>query len=242
MRTLAAVILAITFAAMPAGAQQPIQAYVTRVVDGDTIYVIIGGRMESVRYIGINTPETHHPTRGREPGGEAATEANRRLVDGRWVTLVLDVQQRDRYGRLLAYVWVGERFVNAELVHQGYAQAATYPPNVKHADYFVKLERGARESRRGLWKGAPPAAGSAAPSARVPGDSARESVAPRFKSPETDTSGSAVVPSLPLPPSYSPQPSYSSQEPAQTRDQRVRGYRRQDGQWVEPYLRSGPDR
>src|SRR5207245_1105253 len=80
-----------------------------------------------VRYIGINSPEIHHPTKGREPYRDAAREANARLVDGRWVQLVLDVQARDSFGRLLAYVYVGSRFVNAELVWQGYAEAATYP-------------------------------------------------------------------------------------------------------------------
>src|SRR5438094_5869025 len=109
-----------------AHAQQAVTGYVTRVVDGDTIYVALGNQIESVRYIGINTPETHHPTKGREPYGEAATAVNQQLVGGKWVTLVFDTQHRDRYGRLLAYVWVGDRFVNGELVYQGYAQAATF--------------------------------------------------------------------------------------------------------------------
>ena len=121
-------------------------------MDGDTIYVAIGNQIEKVRYIGINTPEIHHPTKGREPYGEVAREANVRLVDGRWVDLVLDVQAGDRFGRLLAYVYVGGRFVNADLVWQGYAEAATYPPNVRYADYFVGLlQRHAREARHGLW-------------------------------------------------------------------------------------------
>ena len=75
-----------------AGAQssQPttLQGYVTRVVDGDTIYVMIGSKIEKVRYIGINTPEIHHPTKGHEPYGEDARQANVRLVDGRWNNLV----------------------------------------------------------------------------------------------------------------------------------------------------------
>jgi micrococcal nuclease len=104
------------------------------VVDGDTISVAIDNRIEKVRYIGINTPEIHHPTKGREPYGDAAREANARLVEGRWVQLVLDVQHRDSFGRLLAFVYVGSRFVNAELVWQGYAEAATYPPNVRYAE------------------------------------------------------------------------------------------------------------
>ena len=138
-----------------AAAQNPpgqrLLGYVTRVVGGDAISVAIGNQIEKVRYIGINTPEIHHPTKGREPYGDAAREANARLVEGRWVQLVLDVQARDSFGRLLAYVYVGSRFVNAELVWQGYAEAATYPPNVRYAEYFVGLQRQARETKRGLW-------------------------------------------------------------------------------------------
>lgn len=126
-------------------------AYVSRVVDGDTIYAMIGNRMEAIRYIGINTPETHHPRLGAQPGGQAATEVNRQLVDGQWVQLTFDVQQRDKYGRLLAYVWINGQMVNAHMVHSGYAQASAYPPNVRYQDYFSQLERGAREGQRGLW-------------------------------------------------------------------------------------------
>jgi micrococcal nuclease len=146
-----AAVFALLTAGVGAAQTAPIRAYVTRIVDGDTIYVSMNGRLEAIRYIGINTPETRHPTKGREPGGEAATEANRRLVEGRWVTLTFDVQERDRYGRLLAYVWIDGRLVNAELVHQGYAQTSTYPPNVRYQEHFLKVERGAREHRRGLW-------------------------------------------------------------------------------------------
>jgi micrococcal nuclease len=125
---------------------------VVRVVDGDTIHVRIGARLERVRYIGVNTPEVHHPTRGEEPGGREASEVNRQLVEGRRVRLELDVQERDRYGRLLAYVWVGEFMVNAELVGRGYAQVMTVPPNVRYQELFLKLQREARDAGRGLWK------------------------------------------------------------------------------------------
>jgi micrococcal nuclease len=138
-----------------AGAQNPpptaLQGMVTRVASGDTIYVAIGKHIEKVRYIGINAAEIHHPTKGREPYGDAARDANARLVDRRMITLVLDVQQRDRFGRLLAYVYVDGRFVNAELVWRGYAEAATSPPNVQYADYFGDLQRQARERKHGLW-------------------------------------------------------------------------------------------
>jgi micrococcal nuclease len=130
-----------------------LEGVVVRVVDGDTVHVRIGDRIEKVRYIGVNTPEVHHPSRGVEPGGPEAHAVNRRLVEGRTVRLELDAQARDRYGRLLAYVWVGDTMVNAELVRLGYAQVMTVPPNVRHQALFLKLQRDAREARRGLWRG-----------------------------------------------------------------------------------------
>jgi micrococcal nuclease len=143
---------------------------VVRVVDGDTIHVRVGERVEKVRYIGVNTPELRHPTRGEEPGGQEATAINRALVDGRRVRLELDVQERDRYQRLLAYVWVGERMVNAELLRRGYAQVMTVPPNVRHQQQFLGLERQARAAGRGLWRrtdaGRPAAAPAGAPAGR----------------------------------------------------------------------------
>src|SRR4030095_13208345 len=91
--------------ASPTATPSDLVGRVVRTVDGDTIHVQIGSGIEKVRYIGIDTPEVHHPTRGEEPGGRAATEMNRRLVGNRAVRLEPDVQMRDRYGRLLAYVW-----------------------------------------------------------------------------------------------------------------------------------------
>ena len=125
---------------------------VVRVVDGDTIQVRLSDRVETVRYIGVNTPEIHHPRRGEEPGGREASAVNRQLVAGKHVRLEMDVQARDRYGRLLAYVWIGDVMINAELVRLGYAQVMTIPPNVRHQALFVKLQRDAREARRGLWR------------------------------------------------------------------------------------------
>ncbi len=141
---------------LPRGEREKLAGIVVRVVDGDTVHVRLGERDEKVRYIGIDTPETHHPTRGEEPGGRAATAVNGRLVGDRAVRLEPDVQLRDRYGRLLAYVWVtrpdgAELMVNAELVRLGYAQVLTVPPNVRHAELFRKLATEAREHHRGLW-------------------------------------------------------------------------------------------
>ena len=130
-------------------------AHVVRVVDGDTIHVRIADRIEKVRYIGVNTPELHHPRRpGRdiEPGGREAADVNGELVSGKHVRLEFDVRERDRYRRLLAYVWVGDVMVNAELVRRGYAQVMTVPPNVRYQSLFLSLERAAREGGRGLWR------------------------------------------------------------------------------------------
>ncbi|MEA3401726.1 MAG: thermonuclease family protein [Armatimonadota bacterium] len=123
------------------------EALCTRVIDGDTIELADG---EHVRYIGIDTPEM----RPVEAWAEAATRANRELVEGKILRLVLDVEERDRYGRLLAYVYVDDTFVNAELVRRGLAQVVTYPPNVRHQDELLRLQRQAREAGRGLWSDA----------------------------------------------------------------------------------------
>ena len=129
-----------------------------RVVDGDTIE-LRDGRL--VRYIGIDTPEVRRRVAGRwtedpEPFGLAAAAANRALVDGRTVRLEYDIQRTDRYGRLLAYVYVrladgAEVMVNERLVAEGIAQPMTIPPNVRHAERFRALADEARRGRRGLW-------------------------------------------------------------------------------------------
>jgi len=124
-------------------------AVVERAVDGDTV-VLVGG--ERVRYIGVDTPELHHPRKPVQPYAREAMEFNRRLVEGKKVRLELDVEPRDKYGRTLAYVFLEDgRFVNAELLKEGYAQLLTIPPNVRYADLFVGLQKQAREAKRGLW-------------------------------------------------------------------------------------------
>jgi micrococcal nuclease len=154
---LAGLLLALLWpGAATAQAPRSLTGQVVRVVDGDTIHVQLDGRIEKVRYIGVDTPETKHPVRGEEPGGREAAAVNRGLVAGKSVRLEPDVQLRDRHGRLLAYVWMkrtdgAEVMVNAELVRLGYAQVMTVPPNVVHQSLFLRLQRDAREARRGLW-------------------------------------------------------------------------------------------
>jgi len=115
---------------------------VTHVIDGDTVEIEGGYR---VRYIGIDTPEKG------EPYYWEASEANRNLVEGKKVRLEKDVENKDKYGRLLRYVWVDNMMVNAELVRLGYAYSYSYPPNIKYQTYFLQLEEEAREHKRGLW-------------------------------------------------------------------------------------------
>jgi micrococcal nuclease len=128
-------------------------AEVVRVVDGDTVVARVGGREERVRYIGMDTPEDVKPGTPVQCYSRAAAAANRRLVAGRRVRLVQDAETRDRYGRLLAYVYRASDglFVNAELVRRGYARPLTIPPNVAHAAQIARLARAARRSGRGLW-------------------------------------------------------------------------------------------
>jgi micrococcal nuclease len=130
------------------------QGEVVRVVDGDTIRVRLGDRTERVRYIGIDTPESVKPGTPVQCYAKRAAAANAALVAGRRVRLVGDVEHRDRYGRLLAYVYRDDdgAFVNAALVRDGYARTLTIPPNVEHAAEFARLARTAREGGRGLWR------------------------------------------------------------------------------------------
>jgi micrococcal nuclease len=126
---------------------------VVRVVDGDTIRVRLdGGRIERVRYIGIDTPESVKPGTPVQCFAKKASHFNASLVSGRRVTLKTDAEERDRYGRLLAYVYADGEFVNRELVARGYARTLTIPPNVAHADEFARLARRAREAGAGLWQ------------------------------------------------------------------------------------------
>ncbi|MCQ4574988.1 MAG: thermonuclease family protein [Candidatus Brocadiales bacterium] len=130
----------IFFLALPALASD--SWLVSRVIDGDTIVLANG---ERVRYIGIDTAETE------ESLGDVMKEYNRRLVEGKNVRLEFDRDRHDRYGRLLAYVYVDDLFVNALLVKQGLARVMTVKPNVRYKEYFKQLELEAKKARRGIW-------------------------------------------------------------------------------------------
>lgn len=121
------------------------QFLVTRVIDGDTVVLANG---EKVRYIGIDAPETY---KKNQCFGEESKNKNKELVEGKSVRLEKDISERDKYGRLLRFIWIGDTFVNDYLVRQGYAKAYRYPPDVKYSSQFVEAEKEARENNRGLW-------------------------------------------------------------------------------------------
>lgn len=151
---------------MPPPPETLTAALVTRVVDGDTLWVVLHRGAERVRLLGIDTPEVFDGERldrdARDRGrtreeiralGRLSTEYTRRYLDGVDVGLEFDVQERDRFGRLLAYVWLPEisALFNLQIVRDGYAQVLTVPPNVKYADLLLACQREARQHNRGLW-------------------------------------------------------------------------------------------
>lgn len=124
----------------------------TRVVDGDTIVVSIEGKQEKVRLIGVDTPETVHPSKPVEYFGREASDFTKRTVERQKVRLEYDWQKRDKYGRLLGYVYLEDgTFLNAEIIKQGYGFAYTKYP-FKFLDEFRQYEREARENKKGLWQ------------------------------------------------------------------------------------------
>lgn len=165
------------------------RALVRAVVDGDTIEVELeGGTVERVRYIGIDTPETVHPSKPVECFGREASARNKELVGGKEVLLERDTSDRDRYGRLLRYVYVGGALVNEALVGGGFAHASPYPPDVRYEARFRNAERQAREERAGLW-GAVCEQASAAVAPPAPALQGREaSVTTPTPAPTTDAS------------------------------------------------------
>lgn len=130
-----------------------LEARVVRVVDGDTVKVATPSGTDTVRYIGIDTPESVKPNTPVQCFAKAASHRNAQLVAGQPVRLVVGVEPRDRYGRLLAYVYrrTDGRFVNAALVAEGYARTLTFPPNDRFAQRFGALAATARAAGRGLW-------------------------------------------------------------------------------------------
>jgi micrococcal nuclease len=124
-------------------------AYVQEAIDGDTVKLSDGRKL---RYVGVDTPELHHPTKGEQCFGEKAYQQNKSLVEHQLVTLEKDVSETDKYGRLLRYIWLGDKLINQELVSEGYAVARSFPPDIARQDILRQAEKSAREQQKGLWK------------------------------------------------------------------------------------------
>jgi len=143
-RSVFVIVLVLAFLLLPLACREPSgTTTVTRVIDGDTV-IIEGGY--HVRYIGIDAPESD------EFYYLEAKQFNEGLVGGKNVRLESDISDKDSYGRLLRYVYVGDDFVNAEMVRQGCAWAIAYPPDVKYQVYLEAMEEEARQSKRGIWR------------------------------------------------------------------------------------------
>ena len=139
-------------ASWPDPPKDAVAVKVQRVVDGDTFVAMVNSRKERVRVIGVDTPESVDPNRPDEPYGKEASNFAKHYLDGETVRLAGDVEPRDRYGRMLAYVWLRDgTFWNALLAAEGYAQQLTIPPNVTYAPLFRRLVAEARRDDRGLW-------------------------------------------------------------------------------------------
>jgi micrococcal nuclease len=167
LRALSTLLLPIVLCTAATTRSRALEGPVVYVVDGDTIHVRLEHGVEKVRYIGVNAPEIAQlrgHTRGPDPrrgprhfphstaAGEAARRLNIELVSGKHVRLELDRERRDQYKRLLAYVWVGDTMINAELVRRGYAEVMHIPPDFLHRALFLRLQDEAREAGRGLWQ------------------------------------------------------------------------------------------
>ncbi|MBZ0271362.1 thermonuclease family protein [bacterium] len=175
------VLLAFVFLASVCLAEESgktITAKVLHAVDGDTLAIQIDGRTDKVRLIGVDTPETVHPSKPVQYFGKEASAFTHKIVDGKTVRLELDqasaaTNHRDKYGRLLAYVFLEDgTLLNAEIIRQGYGHAYTRFPFAKMEE-FRTLEREAREAGRGLWAGGEgdtPAPGVSAPPPAAPTD------------------------------------------------------------------------
>ena len=161
---LASVLLLLTFIALNGmdiipenkGGEEPqeqSEAYqVVRVVDGDTIIIDMDGTRERVRLIGLDTPESALADEEQnEPYGEIAAEFTKERLEGESVTLEYDREQRDRYNRILAYVYIDGKMFNKTLIEEGHAESVAYPPNLRYQDEFDDLEAEAKENRRGMW-------------------------------------------------------------------------------------------
>ncbi|KAB2486574.1 thermonuclease family protein [Priestia endophytica] len=133
-------------------ASSRIQATVTRVVDGDTLRATVNGKEEKVRLILVDTPETVHPSKPVQPVGPEASSFTKKMLSNKKIEIEPGVQERDRYGRLLAYIYVDGKMFNKILIEKGLARVAVFPPNTRYLDEFKALEQKAKAAKLGIWQ------------------------------------------------------------------------------------------
>ncbi|MBQ7196945.1 MAG: thermonuclease family protein [Synergistaceae bacterium] len=144
----------------PAGIEQGL---VARVIDGDTAVIRVNGTDKRVRFLGVDTPETVHPTKGVQPYGKEASNFTKESLTGRNVWLEYDKSPTDRYNRYLAYVWLSKpskinkttirnNMFNAKLLAGGYAKVLIIKPNDRYKDLFNEIQNEAKESKLGMWQ------------------------------------------------------------------------------------------
>ncbi|MGG1514760.1 thermonuclease family protein [Paenibacillus oryzisoli] len=150
-------LLLVALLACACGAKKASQAgketvKVERVVDGDTLEVTLNGKKEKIRLIGVDTPETKKANTPVMFYGKEASDFTTKRLEKQSVELEYDVDKKDQYDRVLAYVWIGDELFNRTLVQEGYARMATFPPNVKYVNDFKKDQESARKAKKGIWQ------------------------------------------------------------------------------------------
>lgn len=128
------------------------KAIVTNVVDGDTFDIMLNNKEERIRLLLVDTPETKHPTKPVQPFGPEASQFTKDTLEGKEVTVEFDVSERDKYGRLLAYIWIDGKMFNEMLLEKGLARVAyIYAPNTKYVDEFYGIQKEAQKKGVGIW-------------------------------------------------------------------------------------------
>lgn len=129
-----------------------LDAEVTKVVDGDTLHVIISGKKETIRLLLVDTPETVHPTKQVQPFGPEASNYMKEKLNGEEIQVELGIGERDKYGRLLAYVYHDNQMINKLLLERGLARVAyVFEPNTKYIDEFNEIQKQAQNEQVGIW-------------------------------------------------------------------------------------------
>ncbi len=123
------------------------------IIDGDTIEIKYNKNIERVRLIGIDTPESKNPDKSKNIiQGKTASEYMKKILNNKLINIEFDIQERDKYGRLLLYIYLNNEMINEKLLKEGYARLATYLPNVKYVDKFINAQKYARENNIGFWE------------------------------------------------------------------------------------------